>query len=687
MKFAKELERDAVPGTCREVLPAWVEGRMVLTQELAEWRIKYLNYKAGKKHIKAVSRALNRTPRPRGFDSLTQTPRRDQAQTSLLHRPDTSSERTQDRSSAQFITEPRPQSIPRSQPAENEALTQDGQSMHYGSFVPTPPAGSPALQKADTNDFELPAPALKLRSDGHQSSTSSNALRDGLNRIVPRRSISLSAGAANQASHRSMDMKSKRLTPTPSRVEGTPHLKRLFSHVGPREFSKVGYNMDSFDLVRVRQDEFFDFLDSELHKVESFYKLKEQQAGDRLTLLREQLHEMRNRRIQEIADPSYAGYEHPTEGNGDNEDERTAWMQPLKAKLFRLGPNSKALQTMTLTPHMTDGHHGDAHRDYVRRPKDDDVSYRTAKRKLKLALQEFYRGLELLKSYALLNRTAFRKLNKKFDKAVQARPPYRYMNDKVNEAWFVKSDVLEGHISAVEDLYARYFERGNFKLAAGKLRNLGKKRGREGGSSFRNGIMIGTGAVFAIQGLVYGSELLFDSDQELRTQTSYLLQIYGGYFLMLLLFSWFCINGWVWSLNKVNYPFIFEFDPRHHLHWKRLAVFPSFFLLLGGVVMWFNFGQYGPHELYLYYPTILIGLTACLIFLPAPIFEHRSRRWLAYSHVSLLRRIQFIANDEQWRLLLAGLYPVEFRDFFLGDMYCSLTYAMAVSSPVPGPKS
>lgn len=34
----------------------------------------------------------------------------------------------------------------------------------------------------------------------------------------------------------------------------------------------------------------------------------------------------------------------------------------------------------------------------------------------------------------------------------------------------------------------------------------------------------------------------------------------------------------------------------------------------------------------------------------------------------------------QWRLFWAGLYPVEFRDFFLGDMYCSLTYAMCVST-------
>jgi hypothetical protein len=36
-------------------------------------------------------------------------------------------------------------------------------------------------------------------------------------------------------------------------------------------------------------------------------------------------------------------------------------------------------------------------------------------------------------------------------------------------------------------------------------------------------------------------------------------------------------------------------------------------------------------------------------------------------------------NFIQWRLLLAGFYPVEFRDFFLGDMYCSQTYAMGVS--------
>jgi hypothetical protein len=57
----------------------------------------------------------------------------------------------------------------------------------------------------------------------------------------------------------------------------------------------------------------------------------------------------------------------------------------------------------------------------------------------------------------------------------------------------------------------------------------------------------------------------------------------------------------------------------------------------------------------------LIGLTLLIMCLPLPILYPSARKWWGYSN---------------WRLLLAGLYPVEFRDFFLGDMYCSQTYAM-----------
>ncbi|KAK0383528.1 hypothetical protein NLU13_9439 [Sarocladium strictum] len=639
MKFAKELERDAVP----------------------EWRIKYLNYKAGKKYVKAVSRAINRTPRtgPREHDSrIPGSGPRYLQRSSSVYDAVSQSQQGSGRTNVQSRSIPRPQ--------EEDALTRDLDRMQYGSFVATPPLASPALDKSDTNDFELPAPALRLQQ-------SQEAVETPKERGNPRRSVSMAALPAGNGSTSTPDFARPlaKISTQGTPRDPPPGLRRLMSHVGgfgtyrsglgSRE-SRLDLGLEPFDLVRERETEFYDFMESELSKVESFYKMKEEQAGQRLNILREQLHEMRNRRIQEVADLQYhAHIDHNQNGEGQGKRDQPVW-NPLKAKLFGPGPNTKALSAMARTPHLDGRRGGDASRDYIRRPEDHDVSYRTAKRKLKLALQEFYRGLELLKSYALLNRTAFRKLNKKFDKAANARPPYRFMNERVNKAWFVNSDALDGHIKAVEDLYARYFERGNHKLAVGKLRSLSKKPGNEGGSSFQNGLMIGIGGVFAVQGLIDGAQLLFHDDHELRVRTSYLMQIYGGYFLMLMLFSWFCINCWIWTANKVNYPFIFEFDPRHHLDWRRLAVFPSFFLLLFGIFIWINFNQYGAPELYLYYPVILIGITVAIIFLPVPLVGHKSRSWLAYSH---------------WRLLLAGLYPVEFRDFFLGDMYCSLTYALA----------
>lgn len=531
--------------------------------------------------------------------------------------------------------------------SEHDALASSpGTHMQYGSFIPTPPLGSPAPGRAHHNPFELPAPAIKVPSrTGEPAARPPQTLRGSLGRLPLLRSKSMGVPQRRQTSP------GPNQTPRPAAQTPRQRLVRMFTAGSmTRQISREGIDLHVMDEVHERERDFFLFLDRELDKVETFYQQKEDQAGKRLGLLRQQLHEMRNRRIEEIAEirkrkeQTRGNGKGNGNGNGDGtsshenshagKDYNRRWVDPIKGKIFKPGPNSKALQKMARTPVMAGMEPADR-RDYIRRPEDQEVPYRTAKRKLKLALQEFYRGLELLKAYALLNRTAFRKLNKKYDKAINARPPYRYMNEKVNKAWFVNSDVLDGHINTVEDLYARYFERGNHRIAAGKLRSLSKRPADQSSTTFRSGLLVGTGLVFAIQGLVYGSEQLFHpEDPVMRQQTGYLLQIYGGYFLMLYIFILFCLDCRIWTQNKVNYPFIFEFDPRNHLDWRQLAEFGSFFLFLFGLFIWLNFSMFGTPDMYLYYPVILIFISALILFFPGPIFRYKSRKWFLYSHVS-----------------------------------------------------
>ncbi|KAH6626253.1 SPX domain-containing protein, partial [Chaetomium sp. MPI-SDFR-AT-0129] len=656
-RFAKELDQDAVP----------------------EWRVKYLNYKAGKKHVKAVTRAISRanaspilarkgTATPVG----TQQPRGNTPASFFgISHHFTPPRKTDDGQRLYGTQSP----VTKQQGDERLGLAgSPGSGIRYGSFGPSASRGRAASYASGRQDFALPAPAIKVPSN------SGDGDRDGdtgpTSGPLPRSASMAATGQFYQRSPSFPMLPSSGPPATPRQ-----RLTRLFSagsEVPRHSPSKADIGMQNLDYVRAAERDFFAFLDGELNKIETFYREKEEQATDRLAALRAQLHEMRNRRTAEIAESKRRREENRDNGqNGDDTPARPEdahqhhhWIDPIKDRLLKPGPNSKALTKMTRTPVMAAqvGGAGDPGKDYVRRPSAavHDVPYRTAKRKLKLALQEFYRSLELLKSYALLNRTAFRKLNKKYDKGVNAKPPYRYMNEKVNKSWFVNSDILDGHIRTVEDLYARYFERGNHKIAAGKLRALHKSRGDWSGSAFRSGLMIGVGAVFAVQGLSFGSEILFSNESPtLIEQTSYLLQLYGGYFLVLLLFTLFTLDCRIWLKNKVNYPFIFEFDARNFLDWKQVAEFPAFFFALFGVCIWLNFARMGNwEELYLYYPVILIGISLVIIFLPVPILHHKARTWFLYSH---------------YRLLLSGLYPVEFRDFFLAiwDLFMDFSLLQA----------
>ncbi|KAI5364980.1 Putative SPX domain, Syg1 family protein [Septoria linicola] len=474
---------------------------------------------------------------------------------------------------------------------------------------------------------------------------------------------------------------------TNSTPGGRPFMKRMFTSGGGSQKPKDDHDvaLEAYRELDFRKAEFFLYLDKELMKVEKFYHEKETEAKERLDAIREQLHMMRSYRLQEIM-KSEAGHGQ-TGPNGDaqgrtskeeSEDgrlrKRDLIAKPISKSIdfgarqldkVRSGPIGKTSRQMGIlgTPEMPGAHWmpEPAQKDYARQAP-EDVPYRAAKRKMKLALAELYRGLELLKSYAILNRTAFRKINKKYDKCVDANPQLQYMDDKVSKSNFVTSELPEQLMSTIEDLYARYFEKGSRKVAVSKLRTKIERAGDYSGAVARASALLTAGSVFGIQGLVRGAELLFDADQAKATFTSYLLQLYAGYFMMVFLSLLFCACAGMFNKFQVNYQFIFELDNRQALNWLQLLEIPAFLYFLLGIVMWLNFDvQAGGNTMFIYWIVVLVGLAVASFFLPAPVFYHKARIW-------------FIATI--WRLLFAGIYAVNFRDFFTGDMLCSLTYSI-----------
>lgn len=511
---------------------------------------------AGKKKVKAVTRALQKAHRSPRVPSYRQSnpQARDTAQFTLTpSHTDKALDATETNGSSTPRAGTKPPSVTRPTPiprSERQPLRTPGArfSEHvgsYGSILATPPHHGAA---SDTASFELPDPALDPdeeytppEENGDRPTTvrtpSPVMDRHATFDISPSQPMPDSPPVEQRAELEQRPSYQSPLSGALTRVASTKRgshlLRRVFSHtegeMGGKRSQPDGSEIDK------RQDEFFEFLDNELTKIDSFYQMKEQEATDKLRVLRQQLHIMRDQRIQEVLVAKRAaksdGPEAQQRPNGFVKLNSNRLKDTLVGK-NRFGKNSEALAEMAAPGmHAQDREFISNRRDFMRRqdPPSQEVSYRSAKRKLKHALQEFYRGVELLKGYAYLNRTAFRKINKKYDKAVSARPSLRYMSEKVNKAAFVQSEVIESLMVAVEDLYARYFERGNRKIAVSKLRHTIKKSGDYSPNTFRSGLLLMGGTLFSIKSLVDATRNLRTAELDKQVQTNFLLQV--GVFL------------------------------------------------------------------------------------------------------------------------------------------------------------
>jgi hypothetical protein len=551
----------------------------------------------GKKRLKAIKRALrtvHQTPRfrKRGANAFEPSPFDAAPKYTYINRnyngrEATISSREPDDLRALAITNSQhsvqgksnggSRSIPaahHSQSPEEEPLAKGpgfgGPGTSYGSIIGSPPEDNASANRGRAPpSLKLPGAALDPSPQVGPSNASlqkpkkvnippatpdtDNAFEIGKTISPTKKHSSLPARYKSVFSPMRMNSDAGPITQTKTR----PSVRRLFSLSSKTPPASPGdVPLEAYRDLDLRQAEFFGFLDTELEKIEAFYKEKEDEATKRLAVLRDQLHIMRDRRIDEIIHRQTAkikakskkkkaapllGRSHASSSGDENSDDTkvngeglsASWLNPIDAALEAInagkyGKSTKEITQLATPAALKPQEYLEGRSDFVRRPDQPDVPYQAAKRKLKTALQEYYRGLELLKSYALLNRTAFRKINKKYDKTVNARPSSRYMTEKVNQAWFVNSDVIEGHIRAVEDLYARYFEKGNHKVAVGKLRIKIARAGDYTDNTFRNGVLLTAGTILGIQGVIKANniaDLHNPNSDPLSENTSYLLQV------------------------------------------------------------------------------------------------------------------------------------------------------------------
>lgn len=604
MKFAEYLQENLVP----------------------EWKDRYLDYKAGKKKIKKI----NNSPKSIGVFSNQQT--------STLQNEGGSRTKT--------VT-----------PSMN--LFND---YKWGTY-----------RSNGNESFELPPAAMDPLDEGVAAQQQSQSkvvandrtpLLDALNKNrTPPYSGSTSGNSVSQRRPNRRNPQSVDLAAIAS-IYGSSG-DNLTNNDNDND--KDDIQLDNFN--RTANDEFIRWLDKELQKINEFYHDKESKSVERYLLIQDQLFILKEerdalKRKQVFRGKSGSKSKKEPDSKVQNQNIKTKIVNipqqlelPSLPKFSIFKKSSSQTRDNETEQGLQEEEEAQNKRDYeVRSQK--HIPYYTARRQLKMAVQEFYRELELLRSYRMLNRTGFRKLVKKCDKQItESNLSTTYM-EKVNSSYFCVSDVLENLIPKVEDLYSAYFENGNRKVAIEKLRS--DLRGDTYyGTLFLSGLFIGIGIpLFCLS--VYLA--LYKTISKEIPEGRFLLQIWAGFFLMLLITMFLFVDCYIWNNYKVNYKFIFEFNPRTALDFRQSAFLPSLSFLLFTLFCWFSFSNFWPYQLNaIYWPWFYLVSMLLIIFCPFKILYYDSRKWLIVT---------------MWRLFLSGFYPVEFKDFLLGDIFCSLSYSM-----------
>ncbi|KAK1390680.1 phosphate transporter PHO1 [Heracleum sosnowskyi] len=289
--------------------------------------------------------------------------------------------------------------------------------------------------------------------------------------------------------------------------------------------------------------------------------------------------------------------------------------------------------------------------DFVNRKK-----IQCAEKMIRGAFVELYRGLGLLKTYSSLNMVAFTKILKKFDKVSNQDASTSYLQ-VVKNSHFISSDKVVRLMDEVESLFTQHFANNDRKKA---MKFLRPQQHRESHMiTFFVGLFTGCFVtLFGVYVILAHLSGMFSP----ATQIAYMETVYPVFSVFALaslhMFAYGCVLFW-WKVTRINYNFIFEFQPSTSLKYRDAFLICTCMMtsVVGAMVIHLILlsNGFSPSKADTV-PGILLLCFIALLICPLNIFYRPTR----YCFLRIIRNI-----------VCSPFYKVLLVDFFMADQLTS----------------
>ncbi|KAB8281701.1 SPX domain-containing protein [Yarrowia lipolytica] len=462
--------------------------------QVPEWKSQYVDYKWGKKLLKKIPDDLkDRLKRHNTFNDEIDAPSEPQniaAQQQAVLVDQTAGEASISPKTvapaAAAATSPNTGITPGAllgEPSETEPFNSGSENDNYGATESRegsvedherhdPQSGGVASHDPNLSPSYMSRERLSRGQSGHPTPILLSKISTSGGDSVKLPPAALEGGTTPEmAPHRGIITRGKSSSGRADSVKAKFHIGT--PKITPEVNTNYSVMDNSFSVIAPYDSEkdFIAWLDSQLDKVNEFYDQKMNETHERYRILVGQLVRLQRQKLHLRQRPNKPARE------GLSVVERQIELPSLPSFAWLKKSDSNdvcdldAENTRASSESALRGqnpHFHDATTDH------EGISYASARRQLKTAMQEYYRSIELLRSYCTLNRTAFRKILKKYDK-ISGRHMSAYYMDLVDHTDFcnVENSRLDIVAAKVEDLYTNNFERGNRKHAISKLRSTG----------------------------------------------------------------------------------------------------------------------------------------------------------------------------------------------------------------------